>query len=142
MPKPTHQDAEIVFSMLSHLRTEKFQEARGWLLRDYSATDYAEFKRKYPMGSEEYNRVTFVLGFFEVIATLITHGLFNEDLFFDIGFGFNTYWDKVKAVIPGWRKDTVPNLWENLEWLADRSDVWAKAVWKPGMKWKAATMPK
>lgn len=129
-------DSEIVFHIVDHVASPRFQEARRWLLREYSAKDYDEFIKKYPVGSDGYDNVTYILGFFETIAVLITHGLFSEDVFFDIGWGFGQYWTKVAPVMEGWRNAVSPNLWENIRWLADRSDEWAKTVWKPDLNWK------
>lgn len=105
-------------------------------MREFSASSYEEFAKKYPEGSPGYENVTFVLGFYELVASLLTFGLLHEDLWFDIGFGFDQVWKRVDPIIPGWQKAVSAVLWENTVWMASRSKEWAKDVWKPGLKWK------
>ena len=136
MAKPTTKDAELIFDLLELVGTERSQEARAWVLREFSAADYDGFIEKYPQGSKEFQHVTTVLGFFEVAGVLVSHGLVNEDLFFDLGFGIGLFWPKLAPIIPGWRKATSAAFWENAVWLEERSQVWSKTVWKPGLKWK------
>src|SRR5215472_3742495 len=104
MAKPTKQDAELLLELLEILGTPRFQEAYAWVMRDYSAANYDEFKQKYPEGTTEYNYVTRILGFYEIVAVLITHGLLNEDLFFDANFGLAQVWTKLGPIIPKWRE--------------------------------------
>lgn len=140
MCKPTNQDAELIFDILEHVRSPRFQEAQAWFRGEFSAATYEEFAKKYPLGGAEYNDVTFVLGFYEILATLVTHELLNEDLFFDIGFGFQNIWDKVAPIIPGWQKAASPVLWENYAWLVKRGQEWAKTEWTPSLEWKLQKM--
>jgi hypothetical protein len=104
-------------------------------MKNFSAKDYKEFKSRYPVGSPEYGHVIDVLSTFETAGVLVSHGLLNENLYFDAsGLGF--VWDKIGRVIPEWQKETSPALWENAVWLAERQKQWMKKVWKPNLKWK------
>ena len=135
MKKPTPQDAEILLELLGTFDTPQMQEAIQWFMKDFSAKNYQEFKSKYPPGSDAYSKVGRILGSFELAGTLISHGLLNENLYFDTsGIGF--VWMKIGKIIPGWQKDTDPALWENAVWLAERQKEWKKNVWKPNLDWK------
>lgn len=136
MAKPTHRDAELLLKLVELYGSPHIQESRNWFIREFSAATYEEFKKKYPEGSLEYTHITNLLGFFETVGVLVTHGLLNESLFFDLSFGFELIWRKVGPIVSEWQKATTPALWENAVWLAGRSQVWAKKVWKPGLKWK------
>jgi hypothetical protein len=97
--------------------------------------DYKEFKAKYPEGSQEHTNLSRVLSSFEVEGVLVSHGLLNENLYFDTsGIGF--VWDRLAPVVASWRKEVSPMLWENAVWLAERQKKWSKDVWKPNLKWK------
>jgi hypothetical protein len=85
MTRPTREDAQLLFRILDHIGSPRFQEARSWFLSEYSAASYAEFVRKYPEGSPGYSNVTYLIGFYEFLGSLMSFGLLNEDLFFDVG---------------------------------------------------------
>ncbi len=134
MPKPTKEDAHLLLHLVELGQSEFSREARRWFFTEFSAKDYDEFIKKFPMGSLEYGRVLNILGFFETAGTLVSHGLLNEDLFFDLSFGLQPIWEKVAPIIPGWQKAASPALWENVVWLANRGEAWWKKVWKPKVK--------
>jgi len=104
-------------------------------MKEFSAKDYQEFKSKYPMGSEAYAHFGRVLGSLELAGVLISHGLLNENLYFDAS-GIEFMWKQLEKIIPGWQKEAGPALWENAVWLAERQKQWKKEVWKPKLAWK------
>ena len=136
MPRPTKDDAKLILKLVELGQSEDQREAFRWLMSEFSAKDYDEFQAKYAPGSEDLQRVTRLLGFFETIGVLVSHGLLNEDLVFDLSFGMDPVWEKLGPIIPGWREQVMPALWENAVWLHDRYAEWQKKVWKPNLKWK------
>ena len=135
MKKPTKEDAEILLRLFEVFSTPQQFESGMWFMKEFSAKDYQEFKSKYPPSSPEYSHVTDVLSAIETAGALVSHGLLNEDLYFDTS-GIEFLWQKVRHIIPDWQKDTTPALWENAVWLAERQKLWKKKVWKPNLKWK------
>ena len=135
MAKPTKQDAELLLKLVE-LNGSQYRESSRWVMTEFAAKDYAEFKKKYQVGSPEFTRVGDVLGFFELAGVLISNGLLNEDVFFDLSFGLTPLWKKLGPIVAGWQKDASPALWENAVWLAKRNERWQKKVWKPNLKWK------
>lgn len=131
MAMPTKEDVQILLQLVGLGQTEFQRDASRWLFSEFSAEDYDEFIKKYPRGSLENQRVTSILGFFETAGVLVSRGLLNEDLFFDLSFGLQPVWEKIAPIIPGWQKAAGPALWENVVWLANRYDTWSKTVWKP-----------
>jgi hypothetical protein len=134
VPKPTKEDARLLLQLVELGQNEFSREARRWLFTEFSAQDYDEFIKKYPRGSIEHGRMLNILGFFETVGVLVSRGLLNEDLFFDLSFGLEPVWEKVAPIIPGWQKAASPALWENVQWLANRSATWRKKVWKQKVK--------
>jgi len=135
LKKATVQDAEVLLKLLDTLNTPQMQESMTWFGKKFSAKDYKEFKSKYPMGSEGNMHVSQVLGSLELAGVLISHGLLNENLYFDMS-GIEFIWSQLGKIIPGWQKEAGPTLWENAVWLAARQKKWKKEVWKPGLAWK------
>ncbi len=113
------------------------REAYRWLLGNFSASDYKELIKKYPRGSAEFDYVAQLREFYETAGVLVTRGLLDENLFFDISYHIQPVWDKLGPVIKDWRKSADnPAIEENMEWLAKRFETWSKEVWKPHMVWK------
>jgi len=135
MRKASKDDAEVLLMMMELFRDPRSDEAMRWFMRDFNVTDYNEFKAKYPPGSDEYSHVGRLLGQFETAGVLVSHGLLNENLYFDMsGVGF--VWPKLEKIVLGMQKEMGPALWENAMWLAERQKRWAKDVWKPGLSWQ------
>jgi hypothetical protein len=135
MKKANKDDAEILLMMMESFRDPRTEEAFRWLMREFKAKDYKEFKAKYPPQSDEYRNIGRILGQFEMAGVLVSHGLLNEDLYFDVSaIGF--IWPMLEKIVPGMRKEAGPALWENAVWLAERQKQWAKEVWKPELAWK------
>jgi hypothetical protein len=135
MKKPTRRDAEILLKLMETFNTPQQQESGQWMMNEFSAKNYTEFKSKYPENSKEYGHVGNVLSAFETAGVLVSHGLLNENLYFDTS-GIEFIWNKVGHLIPAMQKETSPALWENAVWLAERQKRWKKKVWKPNLKWK------
>jgi hypothetical protein len=135
--RPTKDDAELFLQVMEVSSNPRMQEAMTWLDKEFKAKDYAEFKEKYPMGSPGNANFGMIVGQFELAGALITHGLLNENLYFDLsGIGF--VWGRLGAIVEGQRKEMGPALWENAVWLAERQKKWSKSVWKPNLAWKRA----
>jgi hypothetical protein len=135
LTKATAKDAEILLKLLDSFDTPESAAAMTWFQKDFSAKNYKEFKSKYPVGSQESNYLGRILGGFELAGVLVSHGILNEDLYFDMS-GIQFVWDKIGKLIPDWQKEAGPELWENAVWLAQRQKQWRKEVWKPGLAWK------
>ena len=138
MKKPTQEDAKLLLMLNQSLNTPSQRDAGMWFMKEFSAKDYADFQAKYPVGSKEWGYVGDVLSFFETAGVLVSHGLLNENLFFDAS-GIEFVWKKVEHIIPAWQKADDPAIWENAVWLAKRQRYWKKNVWKPNQKWKSST---
>jgi len=135
LKRPTAKDAEIYLRLLETMNTPEMQKASEWFMEEFSAKDYEEFKSKYRPESEGFRHVGQILASLEIAGTLVSHGLLNENLYFDTS-GIEFIWKKVESIVPGWQKEAGPALWENAVWLAERQKQWKKEVWKPSLAWK------
>ncbi|HEV2225214.1 MAG TPA: hypothetical protein VGR56_00250 [Nitrososphaerales archaeon] len=112
------------------------KDSYKWLLKEFKASNYDEFITRYPPGSDGYDQVARLREFFETVGVMVTHGLLDENLFFDIGYHLSAVWERLGPVILDWQKKVNPVIEENMAWLARRYELWQKEVWKPDMKWK------
>ncbi len=121
MAKPTYQDATLMLQLAQWQAALGVQEAMNWLWSDQFIPDYAEFAKKYPLGSEGQLKAGKICGFFETLGTLYKHGLFNEGLLFD-WLAVSMVWDKIKGYALGIRQVAGdPRLYENFEAMANAS---------------------
>ena len=123
--KPTHQDADLLIKLISAraLMEVGDPDAQGWIWGDEFIPDYKEFKEKFRPGSVEWRRVHGAAGFFESLGTLVRNDLLNENLLYDWIFVVGS-WDRMKDIMRGWREETVPAMYENFEWIAERQRTW------------------
>ena len=124
MVEPTQRDVDILLKLWEMHSSERMLDAMGWILSEFSARDYEEFKHKYPRGSEGRKKFTLVCGMYELAGVLITRGLLNEDLYFDLIGGIEAVWGKIQPVLPGWRAEVDPRMYENFELLHQEYQRW------------------
>lgn len=118
------RDSYLIMELSKLRSSDKLDEAFSWLSYQFAAKDYFDFKEKYPRGSPERRKFSAVCNFFELCGTLVLKGLLSEDIFFEMGFGLNMAWQKVKGVMAGFRAETDPRMYENFEMLYRRSLEW------------------
>ncbi len=135
LSRVTHEDADVLLKLTQTTDTPQMQEAMDWFSKEFSAKDYKEFRKKYPIGSEGNNNISRILVSFELAGVLVSHGVLNEDLYFDLsGIGF--IWPRLEKIVAGMRKEMDESLFENAVWLAERQKKWHKEVWRPNLTWK------
>ncbi len=98
------------------------RNARLWFLDGLDAADYDEYKEKYSGASMERCHFVAVCGFFELSGTLVSHGLIDQDLYFDI-FNPTPFWNKAKPIVEGMRSKR-PHIYENFESLNSERLSW------------------
>jgi hypothetical protein len=118
MGEPTHEDANLILRLSELWSLGKVGEAAGFTRSEKFPKTYGAFVKKYPPGSDEYQKVVGYLGWFETVGTLYKHHLVNHELLFD-WLSVESSWERVKGFAIGMRKEMkVPALWENFELLA------------------------
>jgi hypothetical protein len=103
---------------------DSHRDARFWFLDELDANNYKEYHEKYSVRSIERSHFIAICGFFELSGTLISHGLINPDIYFDI-FNPTPFWNKARPVVEGMR-ETRPHIYENFEMLSQKRSNWKK----------------
>ena len=98
------------------------RNARLWFLDGLDAADYNEYTQKYSGASMERCHFVAVCGFFELSGTLVSHGLIDQDLYFEI-FNPSPFWNKAKPIVEGMRSKR-PHIYENFESLNSERLSW------------------
>ena len=122
---PDNYDAELLLHLYDLRREAKLRKAREWLFRDFQAKSFEEYQAAAPMGSENSALFRMTVTYWDMAASLVNHGLINEDLFFENTGEFWGVWDKIRKVAPTLReKNKNPMAWKNLETLAEKYEQW------------------
>ena len=118
MAKPTYQDASLMLQLAQWGAATGLPKANSFLWSDKFETDYKEFVRKYPVGTDEHSYASQICGWFETLGTLFKYDLFNSELLFD-WLLVSGVWERIKGFALGVREEAKePKLYENFEAMA------------------------
>src|SRR5262249_49465317 len=117
----TYEDVNLILRLYEQRREEKMREARQWFAAMFKAKTIEEFHRTCPQGSGPNSYFRMVTTYWEMVASFITAGVLNEELFFQSGTELLMTWEKVKDLAPQMREARKNQLlWKNLETVAKR----------------------
>lgn len=122
---PDHHDAELLLRLYDLRREEKLREARDWFMREFRAESFSDLLQRYPRGTPENARFRMVISYWDMVASIVNHGLIKEEFFFENTAEFWFVWEKVKRAAPSARDAYKnPHSWGNLEMLAGKYEKW------------------
>lgn len=122
---PDHYDAELLLRLYDLRREAKLRQAREWMLREFRADSIEEFYQRFPAGTPENASFRMVVTYWDMVASVVNHGLINEEFFFESTSEFWAAWEKIKGLAPAWREKRKNSLlWKNLEILAEKYEKW------------------
>lgn len=122
---PDQYDAELLLRLYDLRREPKLRQARDWFLKEFQADSLEELRNHYPSGSEGHTFFRMVLSYWDMAASVVNHGLINEEFFFENTNELWVVWQKVEHLAPGIRKlYENPMIWGNLETAAEHFEKW------------------
>jgi hypothetical protein len=122
LSKLNKSDAELLLKIYEMSRTGKLMDSMMWLLAE-PIISYDDFKKKYPAGSEGYQRFIDVASFYEFVGVLVYYKYVNPEPIHDF---FAYLWDKSEPIVRGMQKEYGSDFLENYEWLAMNKREWSK----------------
>jgi hypothetical protein len=130
--KATYDDVNLVLHLYELRREQRLREARRWFLESFKAKTLAEFQALCPRGSEANESYRMVTTHWEMVASFLTSGVLNQELFFASGRELLLVWVRVRTVLPAIR-EAYSNSTElqNVEIVAKRFIEWWNAA-SPG----------
>jgi hypothetical protein len=122
---PDHHDAELLLRLYDLRREEKLRRARSWFVGEFQAATLEEDQRKYPPQSEEAALIRMTLSYWDMAASIVNHGLIQEQFFFENNGELSIVWDKIRHLVPAFRElYKNPHAFANLEKLALKYEKW------------------
>lgn len=100
----TYDDANLLLKLYEIRREEKLRTAREWFGAHFKPKTHEEANQLAPRGSEQNAYVRMVTSYWDMVASLITSGVLNEELFFQSGQEMVFCWERVRDITPAVRE--------------------------------------
>ena len=122
MPTPsTYDDANLILRLYELRREERMRAARKWYMEHFGPTTLAEFRELCPPGSETNASFRQFTTYYEMVASFITSGVLNEELYFQSGGEMFLAYIRLEPFLADLRGAFKnPGLYRNLEAVAQR----------------------
>ncbi len=102
-PKPTYDDANLILRLYEMRREERMRKARAWFTANCKAKSYEELLKLAPGGTDENASVRMVTSYWDLVASFMTSGVLNKELFFQSGRELLLVWERVRDYLPSMR---------------------------------------
>jgi hypothetical protein len=113
--KATYDDANLILKLYELRREETLRKARQWF-GTFNPTSFEDVLRLAPPGSQENAYLRMVASYWDTVASFITAGVLNQELFFESGGEMLVVWEKMRTIVPGLRAMFKnPKAFHNLE---------------------------
>ena len=123
--KPTYDDVNLILRLYETRREEKMRTGREWFAQNFKYRTMEEFNRGCPPGSSMNAYARMVMGYWEMVASFISSGVLNQELFFQSGMELLFVWVRVRELIPHMREaNKNPGSFQNLETVANPYIKW------------------
>jgi hypothetical protein len=117
----TYEDVNLVLKLYKLRREEKMRQAREYFGGMFGCKTMEEFNKQCPPGSGPNAYFRMIVSYWDMVASFITSGVLNEDLFFESGREMLFVWIRVKDLVPHYREAVKdPMMWKNLETVSNR----------------------
>jgi hypothetical protein len=127
-PPPTHEDAKLLLQLYEMRREPRLREARRWFTASFRAKTVEDLTRLCPPGSEDNASYRMVTSYWELVASFVTSGVMNQELFFQSGRELLVCWTRIRDLAPHVRtQNKNPIEWKNLEVVANAYIEWWNA---------------
>jgi hypothetical protein len=115
----TYDDANLILRLYDLRREPRLREARKWFGGAPQFQSREEWLKYAPSGSEENASYRMVVTYWEMVASLVTSGVLNAELFFASNLEMLFVWEKIRILLPEVRTvQKNPMLYQNLEQVA------------------------
>jgi hypothetical protein len=98
--KPTYDDVNLVVKLYDMRREPRMREARRWFTGSFKARTLDDFNALCPAGSEQHASYRMVTTYWEMVASFLTSGVLNEELFFETGRELLFCWERIRDLLP------------------------------------------
>lgn len=124
-PCSTYEDVSLVLRLYEIRREERMREARRWFMKEFKVKTLDEFDKLCPGGSVENESFRMVVSYWEMVASFVTSGVLQKDLFFESGRELLLTYERISAILPAVRERASDvRFLKNLEAVAPDYIAW------------------
>ena len=124
-PTATFDDVNLLLRLYDMRREDRMRTARSWFASNFAANSAEEFFKICPVGSDENASYRMLTSYWEMVASFVTSGVLNKDLFFQNTRELLLVYTRIENLLPAMRemyKD--PFALHNLETVAKDFIEW------------------
>ena len=126
--RATFDDVNLIVKLYDMRREPRLREARRWFTGSFKARTLDDFNALCPSGSEQHASYRMFTTYWEMVASFVTSGVLNQELFFQSGRELLFCWERVRDVLPQIRElYKNPLELKNVETAADLYIGWWNA---------------
>ena len=107
--RATYDDVNLILRLYDMRREDRMREGRKWFMGAFKVKSFEEFQALCPLGSDPNASYRMVTTYWEMVASFLTSGVLNAELFYQSGREMLFVWERVRDIVPGLR-DTVANI--------------------------------
>ena len=123
--RATYDDARLIIELYETRREERMRKARAWFAGSFRPKTLDDFAALCPPGSDENASYRMVVTYWDMVASFLTSGVVNQELFFQSGGEMIFVWERVRDVVPEMRATYGnPQQLKNLEQAAAAFIQW------------------
>jgi hypothetical protein len=125
--KPTHEQAQLHLQLYDLRREARLRQGRDWFFKTYHVETFEDAMRIAAPGTDGGALAMMVISYWEQACALLNYGLLHEDLFFETSGEFFGVWERVKPIVPEFRKRFANRTFlAHLEKAAQRFEAWTE----------------
>jgi len=124
-PTATFDDVKLILHLYEMRREPRLREARTWFAASFKPRTIEEFRTLCPAGSDANASYRMVTTYWEMVASFLTSGVLNPELFYQSGRELLFTWERVRDILPALRDSYKhPRELRNLEDAARAYIAW------------------
>jgi hypothetical protein len=98
--RATYDDVNLIVKLYDMRREERMRQAREWFSASFKAGTLEDFAALCPTGSEQSASFRMVVTYWEMVASFLTTGVLNAELFYQSGRELLFVWERVRDLVP------------------------------------------
>ena len=102
--KATFDDANLILRLYEMRREDRLRDARKWFAGSFKVKTFDEFQALCPPGSEPNASYRMVTTYWEMVASFLTSGVLNPELFYQSGRELLFTWVRLQDIVPAIRE--------------------------------------
>lgn len=130
----TYDDANLILRLYEMRREDVMRKARGWFTANFKPKSMDDFRALAAPGTEANAYFRQVSTYFELVASFITSGVLNKELYFQSGGELLLVYLRLRPILNDFRAaNTNPQAYRNLEQVGEDFLAWYDSK-GPGVK--------